>query len=596
MRPNAPAWLCALAPLVLCGASDHPNIVVDRNVAVPMRDGVVLRADIYRPTTDGRYPTLVYRTPYGKDGLLESGDEPTLSRAPHRGYAVVVEDVRGRYNSEGEFRPYEQEGRDGYDTVEWAAAQPWSNGRVGTFGLSYPGAVQWLLAMEAPPHLVSIFPAMTFDTGRHFFYFGGGFNHDWMRWIALYIAPDVRRRKALPGPRTPRDAEREWNRDKWQWEGFLPLRDLPVLKSVAPWYYDWLAHPDDGPYWDFADVSKAYSRITTPALNFSSWYDSNYGPLGASGNFNGVRERGATSIARRGQRLVLGPWIHGDPGESKMKVGDLNMGPSATLDYYGLILAWHDRWLKGIRNGVDEGPPVRIFVMGRNAWRDEEEWPLARARATAYYLRSRGGANTAAGDGRLSVEPPGKDERPDRYLYDPRHPLVLRNFEVMGPLDHAPQQARRDVLVYTTDVLQEDVEVTGPITVHLWASSSAKDTDFAVMLCDVHADGKAYNLAPMEAGFIRARYRESESAPRLLTPGEPVEFVIADMMTSNVFLKGHRIRLQVTSSRFPSFDRNPNTGDPFGTSARMVAARQTILHDAAHPSRLILPIVPTSAP
>ncbi|HEV8702041.1 MAG TPA: CocE/NonD family hydrolase [Candidatus Polarisedimenticolia bacterium] len=579
-----------------------PNLTVEKNVPVPMRDGILLRADVYRPETPGKYPTLVYRTPYGKDDLLDSGSEPTIGRAAHSGFAVVVQDVRGRYHSDGEFRPYHQEGKDGFDTIEWAAAQPWSNGRVGTFGLSYPGAVQWLAAMEAPPHLLSIFPAMTFATGRHFFYFGGAFNHDWMRWIEMYIAPDLRLRKGLPGATTEKEAAAGWNRLKWQWEYFLPIRDFPVLKEVAPWYYDWLAHPDDSDYWAFADVVRAHSKIAVPALNFSAWYDSNYGPLGATANWSGMRRNGATEVARRGQRLILGPWDHGDPSESETKVGELDFGPSMTLDYYGLVIRWHDRWLKGIRNGIDEGPPVRLFVMGENRWRDENEWPLARTVYTPYYLRSGGRANTASGDGRLSMVPPAggagaggaapATEPPDRYLYDPGRPVVIDNFEVMGPYDRSKLQSRQDVLVYTSEPLLEDIEVTGPITVHLWAASSAVDTDFCVMLYDVHPDGRAFNLMPNEAGVVRARYRASESAPTLLTPNEPVEFVIDQMVTSNVFKRGHRIRLDVTSSRFPSFDRNPNTGEPFGTSARMTAARQTVLHDAAHPSRVILPIIP----
>src|SRR2546428_5902197 len=373
------------------------NMTVDKNVPVPMRDGVTLRADVYRPSSPGRFPTLVYRTPYGKDDLVESGSEPTIVRAARAGYAVVAQDVRGRYHSEGEFRPYQQEGKDGYDTIEWAAAQPWSNGRVGTFGLSYPGAVQWLAAMESPPHLVSIFPAMTFDTGRHFFYFGGGFNHDWMRWILLEIAPDVRQRKGLRGAVTEKEAQAEWDRLKWQWENYLPLHSFPVLKEIAPWYYEWLEHPDDGPYWDFADVTRAHSKIAVPALNFSAWYDSNYGPLGAIANFNGMREKGATDLARRGQRLILGPWDHGDPSEHETRVGELELGPNMTFDYYGLVIRWHDRWLKEIRNGIDDGPPVRIFVMGDNVWRTENEWPLKRTRYGPHYLHSRGRPNTASG-------------------------------------------------------------------------------------------------------------------------------------------------------------------------------------------------------
>ena len=569
------------------------NMTVEKNVPVPMRDGVTLRADVYRPSSPGRFPTLVYRTPYGKDDLVESGSEPTIVRAARAGYAVVAQDVRGRYHSEGEFRPYHQEGKDGYDTIEWAAAQPWSNGRVGTFGLSYPGAVQWLAAMESPPHLVSIFPAMTFDTGRHFFYFGGGFNHDWMRWILLTIAPDVRQRKGLRGAVTEKEAQSEWDRLKWQWENYLPLHNFPVLRDIAPWYYEWLEHPDDGPYWDFADVTKAYPKIAVPALNFSAWYDSNYGPLGAIGNFNGMREKGATDLARRGQRLILGPWDHGDPSEHEIKVGDLEFGPNMTFDYYGLVIRWHDRWLKEMRNGIDEGPPVRIFVMGDNVWRTENEWPLKRTRYVPYYLHSRGRANTAAGDGRLSVEgPAGADESPDHYAYEPWRPVAIENFEKMGPYDRTKIHNRQDVLVYSTEPLAEDVEITGPITAHLWAASSATDTDFCFMLYDVYPDDRAYNLAPNEAGFIRARYRTSESAPEWLTPNEPTEIIIDSMVTSNVFKKGHRIRIDITSSRFPSFDRNPNTGEPFGTSSRLITARQTLLHDTAHPSRVILPIIP----
>jgi putative CocE/NonD family hydrolase len=565
------------------GAEGHPNLVVERNVAVPMRDGVVLRADVYRPEAPGRFPVLVMRTPYGKDGAVEDGSEPTIVRAPRAGYAVVVQDVRGRFNSGGTFRPYHQEGADGYDTVEWAAAQPWSNGRVGTFGLSYPGAAQWLLAMEAPPHLVSIFPAMTFATGRQFFFFGGAFNHDWMRWIALYIAPEERKRRGLPGILTEKEAEALWAKSKWDWEKHLPLIGFPEFRDVAPWYDDWLRHPDDSDYWAFADVVAAHPRIAVPALNFSSWYDSNYGPTGAVANFNGVRERGATEAARRGQRLVLGPWDHGDPNERETAVGELSFGPNMTIDYYGLILRWHDRWLKGIPNGIDEAPPVRLFVMGENVWRDEREWPLARTRYVPYYLRA---------SGRLSPDPPDAAEPADRYTYDPRNPVVIENFEVQGPYDRSGLESRPDVLVFTTPPLDTDVEATGPVEVRLFAATDAPDTDFMVMLLDVHPDGKAYNLMPLEAGVIRARYRDSERSPRLMTPGQAVELTIGGMVTSNLFRKGHRIRLHVTSSRFPVFDRNPNTGEPFGTGTRLQPARQAIFHDAAHPSRLILPVIP----
>ena len=611
------AWLLAAAIALLTACADRNpanapagespgdarslpelgNIVVDVNVAVPMRDGVVLRADVYRPPGPGKHPVLIMRTPYGKDDVIASGSEPTVLRGARQGYAVVVQDVRGRYHSDGDFNPYRNEGKDGYDTIEWAAAQLWSNGKVGTFGLSYPGAVQWLAAMEAPPHLVSMSPAMTFASGRHFFYYGGAFNHDWMRWILNYIAPEERHRRDLKtGPRTESEAEAIWARRKWDLERFLPIGGLPDLKEVAPWYFEWLDHPDDGDFWAFANVTSAYPRINVPALSFSAWNDSNCGPIGATTNFNGMRERAATPEARAAQRLVMGPWDHGDPGIDETRVGELDLGINAPIDYYGLVLRWHDRWLKGIRNGVDEGPPIRLFVMGENVWRDENEWPLARATQTIFYLRSRGSAATGKGTGRLAADPPPPTESPDRYVYDPRDPVVIENFEVMGPRDRSGLETRRDLLVYSTDPLLEDVEVTGPVQVRLWVASSAVDTDFMVMLLDVHPDGKAYNVMPIEAGVVRTRYHTSEAAPRLLAPQETVELVIGDMVTSNLFRKGHQIRLHVTSSRFPVFDRNLNTGEPPAGATRMVTARQTILHDAVHPSRIVLPVVPRPAP
>ncbi|HKQ97381.1 MAG TPA: CocE/NonD family hydrolase [Candidatus Polarisedimenticolia bacterium] len=569
------------------------NFVVEANVPVPMRDGVVLRADVYRPSGAGRHPVLLMRTPYGKDDVIAAGDEPTVLRGARSGYAVVVQDVRGRYHSDGNFNPYRNEGRDGYDSIEWAAAQPWSNGRVGTLGLSYPGAVQWLAAMEAPPHLVSMSPAMTFASARHFFYYGGAFNHDWMRWILNYIAPEERRRRDLKdGPRSEKEAEAIWAKRKWDLERFLPIGDLPELREVAPWYREWLEHPDDGDAWAFADVTAAYPRVGVPVLHLTGWHDSNYGPIGATTNFTGMRERGATPESRQAQRLVIGPWDHGDPGIGETRVGELDFGTNAPIDYYGLVLRWHDRWLKGIRNGIDETPPVRLFVMGENVWRDEDEWPLERAVQTPYYLRSSGDAATGKGGGHLAAEPPPATETADRYVYDPRDPVVLENFEVMGPRDRSALETRRDLLVYSTAPLEADVEVTGPVTAHLWVASSAVDTDFMVMLLDVHPDGRAYNVMPIEAGIMRARYRESQSAPRLLTPDEPVELVIGDMVTSNLFRRGHRIRVHVTSSRFPVFDRNLNTGEAPANATRMVTARQTVLHDAAHPSRILLPVVP----
>jgi len=442
-------------------------------------------------------------------------------------------------------------------------------------GLSYPGAVQWLAAGESPPHLKAIVPAMCFSSGRDFFYFGGAFDLSWIGWIYRNIAPDVRERRGLEGPRTWEETRTLWEQNKGRWLRYLPLRGLPVLRDVAPYYYEWLAHPDDGPYWNFADIESKYDRIRIPALNLSGWHDEGYGPIGAARNFQGTRQNGSL--------LIIGPWTHGAPSLASTWEGELDFGPNAGLDYPALLLLWYDRWLKGIDNGVDKEAPVKLFVMGDNQWREEKEWPLARTRFTSYYLRS---------DRRLSTAKPGAGEEPDRYTYDPLDPVVDPRQGTLGPFDQSMFETRSDVLVYSTDPLERDVEVTGPIEAEIWASSSAKDTDFFVRLLDVHPDGKAYNLMSPTLEVLRARYRNDESRPELLTPGKVELFKFRRMMTSNVFKAGHRIRIHITSSFFPHLDRNPNTGHAFGSDAETQAADQAIYHDNEYSSRIVLPVIP----
>jgi putative CocE/NonD family hydrolase len=396
----------------------------------------------------------------------------------------------------------------------------------------------------------------------------------WVSWIYLSIAPDIRSRNSLDGPRTWSEARETWDKNKDAWLRHLPLRELPVLQKVAPFYYDWLAHPEDGPYWDFADVEAKYDRIQVPTLNLSGWHDEGYGPIGAVLNFNGTR--------RHGSHLIIGPWTHGAPSLASTREGDLDFGPNAGLDYQTLLFRWFDRWLRGIDNGVEQEPPVKIFVMGANLWREENEWPLARTRYTSYYLR---------GDGRLGTSPPSSSESADRYIYDPLDPVVDPRGGTLGPFDQSIFASRPDVLAYSTEPLEQDVEVTGPIEAELWASSSAKDTDFFVRLLDVHPDGKAYNLMSPTLEVLRARYRNDESRPELLTPGKVERFRLRQMMTSNLFKAGHRIRVQITSSFFPHLDRNPNTGHDFGVDAETQKAEQTIYHDEQRPSRIILPII-----
>ncbi len=562
------AWLALCASAAGAGA-----VRIERDVAVPMRDGVVLRADVLRPDEPGRFPALLVRTPYGKKAEWNDDDFPL--RAARSGYVVAVQDVRGRFRSEGVFDPYRQEGRDGYDTIAWLAARPYCDGQVGTTGLSYPAAVQWLAAVEAPPQLRAMAPAMTFSTGRAFCYFGGALDLSWLSYFYLEIAPDVRRRLDLPGPKTAEAAAREWKAHGDEWQRFLPLRSHPALAGVAPAFFEWLDHPDDGPYWDFLRIESRYDRVRIPVLNLSGWHDEGYGPLGAARNFAGTRQWGG--------RLVIGPWTHGTPTPRKMRVGELDFGADAGLDYEGLLLRFFDRVLKGVANGLEREAPVRIFVMGDDVWRDEQEWPLARARPTAYYLRA---------SGRLASGAPAAAEPADGYVYDPADPVVDPHGGTLGPFDQSPLAARPDVLYYRSEPLAGDLEVTGPIEVELWVSSSARDTDFVARLVDVHPDGKAYNLMSPTLEVLRARYRGGEDRPQLLEPGQPVKLRLANGMTSNVFKAGHRIGLVVTSSLLPHLDRNPNTGGVIATEARTLRAQQRVLHDAAHASRVVLPVVP----
>src|SRR5712664_2411533 len=369
------ALLVAMASAPIFYARNSPGqskeTVRRTDVSVPMRDGVVLRADILLPSAEGKFPALIYRTPYGKHLALK--EYKTFEKAVARGYAVVVQDVRGRYASDGDFVGYQNEGRDGYDTIEWTARQPWCNGDIGTLGLSYPGAEQWLAAVENPPRLKSIVPSMTFSTPRNFFYSGGVFDDSWLAWIWMNIAPDERRRKNLAGPRTYEEAAASWKREHQGMETFLPLRDLPDLKDVAPFYYEWLAHPPAEPWWDWAELRNKYGRVHAAVLNLSGWYDEAYGPDGATTNFNGLLKESRGEKDPR-TRTIIGPWTHG--GQEKTRAADRDFGPTAAIDYDELILRWMDRYVRGIENGVEREKPVRLFVMGKNIWRDEDAWPI----------------------------------------------------------------------------------------------------------------------------------------------------------------------------------------------------------------------------
>ena len=576
------------------------SVRFEPNIPLQLRDGTTTYVDLFRPDAAGRFPGLLQRTPYNKSGAQSRGGTLDPIYAAMNGYAVVIQDVRGRHSSEGEFYTFVNEIDDGYDSVEWVAGQPWCTGKVGMYGVSYVGATQWLAAKSKPPSLAGIAPGVTAsDYHEGWAWQGGafelGFNLSWsIGALGTANWPNLSRNLPLTAQRLDEViAAKDSLTDSYL---HLPMRDLPALKGgVAPYYYGWMDHPEYDDYWKKVCIEESHAEITVPAFNFGGWYDIFLG--GTIRNYVGMRKHGATDQARAGQKLVIGPWVHG--GSPTSVAGDYSFGTrssAAELDLQGSILAYYDHVLKGEDNGVMEESPVRVFVMGENAWRLEKEWPLERADNVRYHLRSGGKANTLNGDGVLSPEAPG-DEAEDVFLYNPIDPVPTRGgglccdpaFMASGAYDNRCIESRPDVLVYSTPPLDYDTEVTGPITVTLYASSTAPDTDFTAKLVDVEPCGYARNLTD---GIIRARYRTPRTAASLIEPGRVYEYTIDLWATSNLFKKGHRIRLEVSSSNFPRFDRNTNTGGPIGSDAGFVSALQTVYHTRQYPSHVMLPIVP----
>ena len=549
-----------------------------------MRDGVVLRADIFRPKADGKFPVLLERTPYNKQG------EDIGWRAAPRGYVVIVQDVRGRYTSEGEWYPFKNESNDGYDTVEWAAALPYSNGKVGMFGGSYVGATQMLAAIAHPPHLAGICPEVTASNYHDGWTYQGGAFEQWFNesWTSG-LAQDTFNRKV----------QRSSNALNGIWK--LPLSAYPLFvpgpsesdstAALAPYFLDWLSHPSYDDFWKRWSIEDHFSEIQVPSLHIAAWYDIFLG--GSIRNYIGMKAQAANEDAKRGQRLLVA--IGGHAGSGR-KIGDVDFGDAADLNIDDLILAWYEYLLKGVQNEFATNKPVKLFVMGTNEWRSEEDWPLARAVATKFYLHSSGKANSLRGDGSLSTTAP-RSESPDQYVYDPANPVPTAGGPLCcdsqhlapGPRDQRPVEDRDDVLVYSTPPLTKDLEITGPLSLEIFVKSSAVDTDFTGKLVDVGPNGFAQNLTE---GIIRARYRDSQEKPELMNPGQLYKLKIDLWATSNVFRKGHILRLEVSSSNFPRFDRNLNSGFEQNVSLQTVPARNSIYHDDQHPSALIVPVVP----
>ena len=570
------------------GATDPTSIPVRilRHQSIQMRDGVKLFGDVYMPEKPGRYPTLVVRTCYGvqREAINLHQDMFTFAR---NGYAVVMVDTRGRYESEGKWVPFRDEAKDGYDIIEWAARQPFSNGKVGTQGGSYLGHNQWRAMGERPPHLKAAFPMVaSTNIYANWLTMGGAFRLSFNYGWGVVRMPD---RIMLP---------QSWHTEPWAPANLrydTLLRHLPLMTGdlrsagyTVGHYRDWLKHESYDAWWKAISDEERFQLMNVPAHTFGGWFD--IFVQGTINGYVGMRNKAATKEARDGARMTIGPWGHG----ASTSFGELNFGPDAMVSHIEQEIRFFDHHLKGIANGINQEDPVRIFYMGANRWRSEKDWPIPGTRYRELYLDGNGSANTGGGDGKLSFEKPAVAAS-DKYRYDPMDPVLTLGGNnccgtptLAGPRDQRPLESRKDVLVYSTDTLKEDITIAGPVKMRLFAATDGPDTDWMIKLIDVFPDGRSM---PVSEGILRARFREGLDKPKLLTPGQTYAYDIELTGTANVFQRGHRIRIDITSSNFPQFDRNPNTGDPLGSSARVRVAQQTIHHGGDKPSAIILPVV-----
>lgn len=574
------ALLLCLLQAASAQATQEPalfKVHKDFKVMVPMRDGVKLAADIQRPDAPGRFPAILGRTPYGRYST------EAFARAEYfaqRGYVYVNQDVRGRFDSEGEFDVLANEGRDGYDTIEWLARQPWSDGNIGTFGGSYESWDQWLAAEQQPPHLRTLIVQSTPPDIFLTSWWSGAFEINAIFWCALL---DGRVNQELSVYTDPKIMLH------------LPTitLDETMGRRLEKTFRAWIEHNTFDDFWKRQSYQSGIPRVTVPVLHVDGWND--FRDVSATlQNYNTMVRHGGSDFARKNQRVIIGPWAHGN--YDHQKIGPVDFGPDAMIDRKALYLKWYDCYLENKHcDQVHAQAPVRIFVMGENRWRDEQEWPLRRAKVTPYYFHSQGHANSSGGDGRLTLTPPSS-EPADHYTYDPRDATTADMGEDDAfTHDQRQPESKNDMLVFTSDVLEGPVEVSGPIQVKLWAASSVRDTDWVARLVDVHPDGYAQRLAD---GIISARYRGETVYPRsqnefsLVSPGAIREYTLELWDTSNLFQKGHRIRVEIASAYLPIFARNLNTGKNNLTTTAMQSAQQTIYHDSAHPSRILLSVAP----
>jgi uncharacterized protein len=566
-------------------------MVAEHNAAIPMRDGVVMRAEVYRPARSGPFPVLLVRTPYGEP---MSRGVPVLP-AIDAGFAVVLQHCRGTGTSDGDFAPFASEADDGVDTIEWCAGQAWSNGLVGMYGPSYLGMVQFAAAVSAPSALRCLLPTVTPAD-----YFGGLVYRQGalqlgqlLGWYTLKSAQTLTYRAAagedisadmpaLLAHMTSMAADYD----------HLPARDAPAVSQIMPTWQQWLDHEERDEFWRDLSYAASRDRITAPALHVGGWFDLFLG--GTLDNFMTLRESAATEHARRNQALVIGPWTHAD---QTGVAGELHFGLLASAQAIQLEQLQLTFLRRFVAEGQTElaGSRVKLFVMGDNVWRDEDDWPLARTQWTRWYLHSGGG---------LSAALPGAGALPSKFRFDPRDPVPTVGGATLisggpgggiswigGPRDQRVIGTRPDVLVFTSEELPEDLEVTGPLRVTLNAATSAADTDFTAKLVDVWPDGRAMGVAD---GIVRARFRDGSGLSRPVTAGRVESYEIDLMATSQVFKAGHRVRVDISSSNFPCFDRNPGNGARAATATHddFVVAEQTICHDAGLPSYITLPVIP----
>jgi putative CocE/NonD family hydrolase len=567
-------------------SSSQYEVHVERQVSIPMTDGTILHADVYRPSSPGSYPVLIERVAYELAERCRYAGEYYASR----GYVVVGQNVRGRFASEGDFIPFRDDGwsehRDGYDTILWAGKQPWSNGMVGMLDGSYSGGTQYLLAPTQPDFLKALFVREGMSDIYHDFVFrGGAYQLALHRGWAINATLAHLRQNVLPEKASGLASLELAAKNVDDWLRHLPLAACPPLEGLADWYFADLAHREDGPYWWPTHLSLHFHEVNVPILHLGGWFDVFLGSTLRC--FQGIRAQGKTEECRSNQRLIIGPWIHGPNQIGEPVVGELDFGPQAAFDLFDYRLHWYDYWLKQVPNGIMDGPAVRVFLMGTNRWVEAESWPLPDTIYQPMYLQAGPGPTAASlNNGHLAFTHPASDEQAESFLYDPMTPIEsLLTYPFLGPKDH--QSIEGQVLTYTSRPLEQDLVVIGPVKAVLYGTSSSPDTDWVVRLCDVWPDGRSMSVCD---GILRARYRASLTKPTLMHSGQIYRFEIDLQATAQVFQAGHWLRVEVTSSDFPRYDRNLNTGEALDTGNYGQIANNTVFSGGSRASHILLPI------